>query len=94
MFKKSSKKKAAAATFSIGGMCQYCSVTTIVLGIITVVAVIAALVGVYKAHFLSAGLTFGTLNGSASLIALALTASLLKKLTKACPCQCALPSKK
>lgn len=92
MFKKSSKKKASG--FSLGGLCQYCSVTAIILGVISVLAVIAALMGVYKAHFLSAGLTFGTLNGSASLIALALTVILVKKLTAACPCQCAVPSKK
>ncbi len=92
MFSKSSKKKSAG--FTLGGMCQTCSITTILLGIVAVLATIAALIGVYKSHFLSAGLTFGTLNGSASLIALAFNVLIVTKLSKACPCQCAVPSKK
>lgn len=92
MFSKSSKKKSAG--FTLGALCQCCSITTIILGIIAVLATVAALIGVYKSHFLSAGLTFGTLNGSASLIALALSMLVVSKLSQACPCQCALPSKK
>jgi uncharacterized membrane protein YkgB len=81
MFTKSSKKKST-------GMCQVCTVVSIILGVVSVLATIAALIGVYKAHFLSTGLTFGTLNDSASLIALALFLFLTKKLSTGCPCQC------
>jgi hypothetical protein len=95
MFTKSSKKsKAAAASMSINGMCQMCSVTFVILSVLAVIAAIAALIGVYKSHFLSTGLTFGTLNDSASLIALVLTLKFVSKLSKGCSCQCDLPSKK
>lgn len=75
------------------GMCQTCSITTIILGVVAVLATLAALIGVYKAHFLSVGLTFGTLNGSVSLIALAINVFLIKKMASCCPCQCEVPKK-
>ena len=48
--------------------------------------IIAALVGVYKAHVLSSGLTFGTSSGSLSLAALAFNLFLVKKVLESCPC--------
>lgn len=80
MFFSTKKNKAT-------GMCQVCGGLAIVLCVLAILATIAALIGVYKAHFLSGGATFGTLNGSASLIALALNLFLVKKLCSACPCQ-------
>jgi hypothetical protein len=81
MFMKSSKNKSS-------GMCQFCMATKIIIGVIAVLSSLAALIGVYKAHFLTTGPTFGTLNDSASLIALALNLFLVKKMASCCPCQC------
>lgn len=86
MFGKKSKNK--------GGACMTCNVTNIVIGVIAVIASLAALVGVYKAHVLSAGVAFGTTSGSLSLLALALNLFLVKKISTCCPCGCAVPSKK
>ena len=87
MFMMKSSKKA--------GLCQTCSVTSIVLGVISILATLAALIGVYKAHFLSAGLTFGTLNDSAALIALVLNLFFFKKIyAMCCGCSCEVPAKK
>ena len=69
-------------------MCGVCSTSSITLLVFSVLATVAALIGVFKAHFLSTGITFGTLNGSASLVALALNLFLVKKLGSCCPCQC------
>jgi len=80
MFAKSSKKTAAVYH-------KTCNVLMIVLAVLSTLSTIAALVGVYKAHFLSTGLTFGTLNDSASLIALALNLFLMKKVCSMCACQ-------
>lgn len=80
MFLKSSKKSA--------GFCQFCLGVGVVVGVLAVLATLLALVGVYKAHFLSTGPTFGTLNDSAALIALALNLFLVKKVASYCACQC------
>ena len=78
MFTKSKKSS---------GMCQVCTGLAIGLGVLAILATVAALIGVYKAHFLSTGATFGTLNGSASLVALAVNLFLVKKIGGCCPCQ-------
>lgn len=79
MFSKSSKNKSNA-------WCQVCLAVRIIIGVLAVIAALFAAIGVYKAHFLSTGPTFGTLNDSAALIALALTLFLVKKVTGFCCC--------
>ncbi|HVW66939.1 MAG TPA: hypothetical protein VHA78_04405 [Candidatus Peribacteraceae bacterium] len=82
MFSKSSKK-------SSKGWCQFCLAVRIIIGVIAVIAALFALVGVYKAHFLSTGLTFGTIPDSMALVALAFNLFLVKKITGFCCCgQC------
>ena len=78
MFHKSSKN----------GPCTVCKVASAVIGILGLLVTIAAAIGVYKAHILSSGATFGTLNGSAAIIALVISLKLTKKTLSCCPCQC------
>lgn len=75
-------------------LCGVCSTLSAVLGVFAALTSLAALAGVYMSHFLSEGLTFGTAEGSLALVALAINLFLLKKMSEACACQCALPSKK
>lgn len=75
-----------------GSMCDFCMVTNIVISAFAVLATLAALIGVYKAHVLSNGIAFGTTSGSLSLLALAINLFLLKKALE--NCTCALPAKK
>ena len=75
-------------------MCNACTTVNILLGVIAVITTLVSLVGVYMAHFLSTGLTFGTPSASFALIALTLNLFLVKKMASCCPCECALPAKK
>lgn len=76
------------------GGCSGCSSANIVAMVVYLLTTVAAGVGVYKAHMLMAGATFGTSNGSLSLIAFAISISLLHKACKkCCGCGCELPKK-
>jgi hypothetical protein len=77
-----------------GAMCQTCTYTSVILSVIAIVASLAALIGAYKAHVLSNGLTFGTTSGSLSLLALAINIHVVQRLCKSCGCTCTMPSKK
>lgn len=66
--------------------CTSCMVTNIVTAVLLLVATVAAAIGVYKAHFLAAGATFGTSNGSLSIIAFVLAVTLCAKSCKMCCC--------
>lgn len=69
-------------------VCSY--VATAFLGLAT----IASLLGVYKSHFLSSGLAFGTVNGSLALLAfVAALVTFVKSAHHCCPCsgECAVP---
>jgi hypothetical protein len=60
-------------------------------GVVTVLlflCALAALVGVYKSHFLAVGLTFGTTQGSLSLIAFAVTITVAMKQLIKCYTKC------
>jgi hypothetical protein len=83
MFWSSKKKK--------GGLCNVCSTTSLVTMVLAVVVTLAAIVGLYKAHVLSSGFTFGTSTGSLSIVALAISLMLLGKASEKCPCQCDVP---
>lgn len=79
-----SKKSAA----KVSG-CTGCSVGNILSLVLLAVATVASAIGVYKAHVLSTGATFGTSNGSLSLIAFVLAVTLLHKACrKCCGCSC------
>jgi uncharacterized membrane protein YkgB len=77
-----------------GGYCTSCTILNLVVGVVAALVSLAALVGVWKSHVLSSGLTFGTTSGSLSIMALALSLFLLKKAMAACFCQCGLPAGK
>jgi hypothetical protein len=74
-----------------GGLCNVCSATSLVTMVLAVVVTLAAIVGLYKAHVLSSGFTFGTSTGSLSIVALAISLMLLGKASEKCPCQCDVP---
>ncbi len=82
---KSSKKKS--------GMCSFCEIQSIVLTALAAICTLAAIAGVYQAHVLSNGLTFGTSTGSLSIISLAISLFLLKKACDNCLCECKVPKK-
>ncbi len=67
-----------------------CLVVQIIVTALLFLAMIAALVGVYMAHVLPAGLMFGTSSGSLSLIAFVATTLGLQKQIKvlASKCEC------
>lgn len=60
----------------------------LVLAAFLTLAALAALVGVYQAHFLDIGLTFGTTSGSLSLIAFGVTLMFWLQQVKACMVKC------
>lgn len=57
-----------------------------VVVVLYLVVTVLSGVGVYKAHFLSSGMTFGTTSGSLATIAFVLSLTLLKK-SLCCCCQ-------
>ena len=79
MFTKSSKGKGAA--------CVTCGIVGAVHSILAVVCTVAAVIGVYKAHFLTSGAAFGTTSGSLSILALIITLFFVKKCAGCCSCQ-------
>lgn len=85
MFKFSKKKS---------GLCSFCEWLSVVLTALATIAALAAVAGLYKAHVLSSGLTFGTSTGSLSIIALVASLLFLKKACDACMCDCKVPKKK
>lgn len=75
--------------------CTGCTAGNIVASVLLAIGAIASAIGVYKAHVLAAGATFGTSNGSLSLIAFVIAVSLLHKTCKSCcGCSCDMPAKK
>lgn len=70
-----------------GPMCTVCMVITWIIAILVLLAAVASILGVYKAHVLAGGATFGTTNGSLSLIALAVNLAFLVKMMAYCPCR-------
>jgi len=75
---------------SSGGTCGPCTVVQWVVMALLFLATLAALVGVYKAHFLSTGATFGTTSGSLALVAFTLSLTLwAKSASHCCGCCCA-----
>lgn len=84
MFKLSKKKS---------GLCSFCEIWSVVLAALATLCTLVAIAGVYKAHVLSSGLTFGTSTGSLSIIALAISLFLLKKACDYCMCECKIPKK-
>lgn len=85
MFWKSSNK--------VGCSCSACTSCGYVTAAFLGLATIASLLGVYKAHFLSTGLAFGTTSGSLALIAFAITlVAFSKAVHSCCPCSgCVMP---
>ena len=75
---------------SKNGPCTVCGIVNLVLMVIGVLTTIAALIGVYKAHYplMNEGMVFGSTAGSLSLAALVLNLFLVKKLMAMCPCSC------
>lgn len=65
-----------------------CMVVHLVVSAILFLASLAALVGMYKAHFMPEGMTFGTSAGSLSLIALGATLTLWLHQMKNCLMEC------
>ena len=66
--------------------CKPCTWVSFIVAILVLLSSVASLVGVYKAHFLVGGATFGTTNGSLALIALVANLAFLKKVMSCCPC--------
>jgi hypothetical protein len=77
-----------------GGYCTTCTIVNMIVGVVAVLISIAALVGVWKSHVLSSGMTFGTTSGSLSIMALAISLFLVKKAMSGCWCQCDVPTGK
>lgn len=72
------------------GSCGGCKAIKAVCALVTTVLAIAALIGVYKTHMTVDGWEFGTLNGSAAIIALVLSLKSWLCLVKSlCPCSTA-----
>jgi hypothetical protein len=64
-------------------------VTGIVLSVFLLLATLAALAGVYKAHVLTSGAVFGSTSGSLAIIAFVISLSLFgKALKQCCVCSC------
>lgn len=70
-----------------GHMCGVCKVVGLILGILVLVAMIASLIGLYNAHMVGGVWTFGTTEGSLSLLAFAFAAFVFKKCMAMCPCR-------
>lgn len=68
-------------------MCTVCSVVHWVIAVIILLSAIASVIGVYKAHFLAGGATFGTTNGSLSIMAMVVSLAFLAKMMMYCPCR-------
>jgi hypothetical protein len=68
-------------------MCGVCKAVGLVLGLVVALAMVAALLGVYMAHTAGGTWTFGTAEGSLSLLTLGLLVLVLKKCMKMCPCR-------
>ena len=81
MFGKASKGSA---------MCGVCWGVSLILAILGLLATLAAVIGVFKAHYPipGEGWVFGSTAGSLSLLALAVNFFFLKKAMSMCPCQC------
>jgi hypothetical protein len=59
----------------------------VIVAVLFLIAGVAAVIGAYKAHLSVDGWMFGSLNGSASLIAVIVTLfGLTKMMGKVCPC--------
>jgi hypothetical protein len=86
MFKLSKKK-------SKSGLCSFCETLSVVMTALATICTLAALAGLYKAHVLSGGLTFGTSTGSLSIVALVFSLYLLKKTCDSTMCDCKVPKK-
>jgi hypothetical protein len=70
-----------------GHLCVVCKIVGAILGIVVILATIAAVIGVWMAHNIDGVWTFGTLEGSWSIVALLLGVLLVKKCMKMCPCR-------
>ena len=70
-----------------GPMCTVCMVVQWVIAVVILLGAIASVIGVYKAHFLVGGATFGTTNGSLALIAMVVSLAMLMKVMMCCPCR-------
>lgn len=68
-----------------GGLCVVCCAVNLIMSIVGVLATLAALYGVYRAHFEVAG-GFGSQPASLTLIALFIGMMFTKKAMKMCPC--------
>jgi hypothetical protein len=66
-------------------MCMICKIMAGLCCLLGTLATIAAVVGLYNAHFVAGG--FGSQPGSLSLIALFLALMFCKKMSKCCPCR-------
>ncbi len=71
-----------------------CMIVHTILAVLLLLATLTSLIGVYKAHVLADGLTFGTTTGSLSLIAFAITVVVFKKVMKSCCSKCEVCSMK
>jgi hypothetical protein len=68
--------------------CIGCKVVGIIVALLSTLITVAAFIGLYQAHMGVSGMEFGTLNGSASIIAVVLALKFWKCVTKKmCPCQ-------
>ncbi|MBI1812855.1 hypothetical protein HY285_03295 [Candidatus Peregrinibacteria bacterium] len=65
-----------------------CMVLHMIVAALLALSALASLVGVYKAHFLNDGLTFGTSTASLALIAFAFTVTMWLHSMKSCMGKC------
>lgn len=66
--------------------CNVCKSFKILVAIVVTLTTIAAIIGVWKTHFLSTGLSFGSMAASLSLIALVYSITTWRKITnRLCP---------
>ena len=66
-----------------------CQILNWVITVLLFFAALAALTGMYKAHFVAGGATFGSTTGSMSIIAFSISVMLWKKqMEKCCKCAC------
>jgi hypothetical protein len=70
------------------GSCVGCKIVTAIVALLVTALTIAALVGVYVTHVTPEGWLFGSLNGSAAIIALLFSLKFWHRLVKKlCPCK-------
>ena len=74
---------------SKNGLCGYCKLSDLVYAVLSVLALIASIVGVYSAHFgMETGPVFGTMSGSLSILSLVACLFFARKIGGSCCYNC------